>query len=65
MEDKYSAQKRWTAENMKKISIAFTRKSGMVDALQKMESETGEKQTDYIRRAVKEQLEFDGWLTKE
>ncbi len=65
MEDKYSAQKRWASENMKRVNIAFTKKSGMVDALQKMESETGEKQVDYIRRAVKEQLEFDGWLTKE
>ena len=65
MEDKYIAQKRWASENFKRINIAFTKKSGMIEALQKMESETGEKQVDYIRRAVKEQLEFDGWLTKE
>lgn len=65
MPEKYDAQKRWSAENMLKISIAFTNKSGMPEALRKMEDATGEKRTDYIRRAVKEQLEFDGWLNQE
>ena len=64
MDDKYSAQKRWASDNMKKFNIAFTKKSGMVDALEAMEAQTGEKQSDYIRRAVKEQLEFDGFLKK-
>lgn len=65
MSEKYEAQKRWSAENMLKMSIAFTKKSGMPEALRKMEEATGEKRIDYIRRAVKEQLEFDGWLKQE
>lgn len=64
MADQYAAQKKWDAENMKRLNLAITRKSGMIDALERMEAETGEKQLDYAKRALKEQLEFDGWLAK-
>ena len=50
---------------MLRVSVAFTNKSGIPEALRKMEEATGEKRLDYIRRAVKEQLEFDGWLNQE
>ena len=64
-ETKYAAQKKWGAENLKRFNIAFTKKSGMIDALERMETATGEKQADYIKRAVKEQLQFDGFLDKD
>lgn len=61
----YEAQKKWAAQNMVKINIALTQKSGIPDALQRMQEATGEKPLDYIRRALIEQLKFDGWLTND
>ena len=65
MSEKYEAQKRWDKDNLTRIMLNLTAKSGMPEALRKMEEQTGENKKDYIKRALKEQLEFDGWLKQE
>lgn len=54
-------QNEWQKKNTKRYNIAFTNKSGIPAALEKMNLETGEKPTEYIRRAVTNALKDDGY----
>lgn len=60
----YEAQKNWDKKNLIRLNLALTQKSGIPDALQKMQKKTGEKPLDYAKRALIEQLEFDGYLMR-
>lgn len=57
-----TVNEQWKRENTKSWLLRFTKNSGVLDALQKMEAETGETQKEYIRRSVVEALIADGYL---
>lgn len=54
-------QNEWKKKNTKNYGLTFTNKSGVPQALEKMNLETGEKPTEYIRRAVLNALKDDGY----
>ena len=57
----YAQQNEWRKKNMKMWQLSATLKSGIPQAMEKMNLETGEKPVDYIRRAVLNALKDDGY----
>lgn len=63
MEEKtISANSRWKKEHTKIYNIRVTDSSGIIEAIQKMEEETGISAPQYIRQALLEKLDHDGYI---
>lgn len=52
----------WNRKNSILIALRFVNNSGIPQALRAMTDNTGEKDTEYIRRVVTESLKRDGFL---
>ena len=57
----YAQQNEWRKKNVTRYEFSATINSGVPQAINKMHLETGEKPTDYIRRAVLNALKDDGY----
>lgn len=55
--------KEWKKENQKAYGISFNIKSGIPAAIEKASDEAGLKPNMYVRLAVIEKLQFDGYLS--
>ena len=53
----------WNKENSVLFGIRFTKNSGIPDALRVMHDKTGEREQEYIRRAIVEALTRDGYIS--
>ena len=54
----------WKHENTLRFNVRFTESSGIPAALRKLEQETGESATVYIRQVIREALIRDGYLSE-
>ena len=52
-------------ENTKVYSLRITNSSGIPTALEKMTADTGLSATEYLREALLEKLDFDGYIRME
>ena len=55
---------RFNAENYHQFYLRIRRDSGIMEALRKMSSETGESTNSYITEAVKRKLISDGYMSE-
>lgn len=55
----------WKRENTKLYQIRIANSSGVPDALEKMTADTGISATEYLREALLEKLDFDGYIHME
>lgn len=56
---------KWRKENTKQYALRVTNSSGIPAALEKASIDTGMTQIEYIRNAVLEKLDFDGYIYME
>lgn len=54
----------WKKENTKVYQVRYTLSSGIPSILEKMSAETGMKPATYIRQAVAEKLQRDGYIAE-
>ncbi len=55
----------WKRENTKLYQIRIANSSGVPEALEKMTAETGVTATEYLREALLEKLDYDGYIHME
>ena len=55
----------WKRENTKLYQIRIANSSGIPEALEKMTADTGVSATEYLREALMEKLDFDGYIYME
>lgn len=56
---------KWKRENTKLYQLRLANSSGVPCALEKMTADTGLSATEYIREALLEKLDFDGYIHME
>lgn len=59
------AKDQWKRENTKLYQLRIANSSGVPRALEKMTAETGISATEYLREALLEKLDFDGYIHME
>ena len=59
------AKDQWKRENTKLYQLRIANSSGVPRALEKMTAETGISATEYLREALLEKLDFDGYIRME
>ena len=57
----YAQQNAWVKENAIRMNVSFTNNSGIPQALKKVCEQTGINETQYVRNAVIQALEWDGF----
>ncbi len=61
VERKYAKQDEWNARNTIRMTMRFTLNSGIPQALKKVCEQTGISETQYVRNAVIQALQWDGF----
>jgi len=64
-EKQVSSNQKWKNEHTKIYNIRVTDTSGIIEAMEKMTAETGVSAPQYIREALLEKLDFDGYIHME
>lgn len=59
------SQADWQKENTVMYRIRVTKSSGIIDAMEKMTADTGKSPNEYLREALLEKLDFDGYINME
>ena len=60
-----SSNQKWKNEHTKIYNIRVTDSSGVIEAIEKMTEETGISAPQYIRQALLEKLDRDGFISME
>ena len=60
-----TANQKWKNEHTKIYNIRVTDSSGIIEALEKMTEDTGITAPQYIKTALLEKLDFDGYINME
>jgi hypothetical protein len=58
-------QDEWIAQHSVQYRVRFTDASGVIVAMEKMTAETGVTASEYLREALLEKLDFDGYIRME
>ena len=64
-EKQISSNQKWKNEHTKIYNIRVTDSSGIIEAMEKMTEETGMSAPQYIREALLEKLDRDGFIRME
>jgi len=64
-EKQVSISQKWNSQHTKLYGVRVTDSSGIIEAMEKMTAETGVSATEYVREALLEKLDFDGYIHME